>query len=189
MTNELKIGDHVVLKSGGPVMTVIGLSASGKVWCEWDAVSPDPGDASFLPAMLRPAGSFSAVWRGVLLDVGTIEATGKNAEIIARDCLPAPGRTTTTDGTLGELLEAITRLRDDLARLEFRVRMATKGVAAMVAKELGDGRTARFPDPDVPTAILMVGGHEPQGRGGSTAAACIAHGDSSTPRPSGPTPS
>lgn len=33
MSEELKVGDTVVLKSGGPIMTVVEVSASGDIKC------------------------------------------------------------------------------------------------------------------------------------------------------------
>jgi uncharacterized protein YodC (DUF2158 family) len=50
-----KVGDSATLASGGPVLKVIGLSPSGRVWCEWEADGGRMEEASFFPAMLRPA--------------------------------------------------------------------------------------------------------------------------------------
>lgn len=62
MVKLFKIGDKVVLKSGGPEMTVIGHSRNGRIWCEWERPG-DPGfphEGSFVPVTLsRLAGANS----------------------------------------------------------------------------------------------------------------------------------
>jgi uncharacterized protein YodC (DUF2158 family) len=67
---KFQVGDTVVLNSGGPKMTVIGISPDGgRVWCEWASTKdesfdptamhhlPEPpvgtADASFPAACLR----------------------------------------------------------------------------------------------------------------------------------------
>lgn len=46
------IGDKARLNSGGPIMTVIGISPSGKIWCQWEQSDGEIDDASFDKAML-----------------------------------------------------------------------------------------------------------------------------------------
>jgi uncharacterized protein YodC (DUF2158 family) len=50
-----KIGDTVVLVSGGPDMRVIGFSPSGRVWCQWECADGWVEEASFVPETLRQA--------------------------------------------------------------------------------------------------------------------------------------
>lgn len=52
---DFKIGDAVVLASGGPTMRVIGFSPNGRVWCEWDRPPLPVEEASFVPETLRRA--------------------------------------------------------------------------------------------------------------------------------------
>lgn len=64
-----KIGDRVILKSGGLSMTVIGISPNGRLWCEWD--HHVVGDSSFTPDMLEAAQSPSnAPWGGTSRALG-----------------------------------------------------------------------------------------------------------------------
>ena len=49
-----KIGDAVLLVSGGPIMHVIGISPNGRIWCEWDRRG-QLEEASFVPQSLRRA--------------------------------------------------------------------------------------------------------------------------------------
>ena len=48
----LKLGDQVILASGGPTMKVIGFSPNGCVWCEWKDAKGRIQEASFGPSML-----------------------------------------------------------------------------------------------------------------------------------------
>ena len=48
-----KIGDRVILNSGGPTMEVVGISRNGRIWVEW-SVDGDIEEHSFRPAMLSP---------------------------------------------------------------------------------------------------------------------------------------
>jgi uncharacterized protein YodC (DUF2158 family) len=50
-----KIGDNVVLASGGPVLKVIGVSPNGLILCEWKIAGGVIEEASFPPAMLQLA--------------------------------------------------------------------------------------------------------------------------------------
>jgi uncharacterized protein YodC (DUF2158 family) len=51
---EIKPGDTVILKSGGPLMTVYGTDlAEQEVWCNWMDGSGQKQVASFSPSMLR----------------------------------------------------------------------------------------------------------------------------------------
>ena len=54
-----QLHDTVVLRSGGPVLTVIGFSPQGWVWCQWTRGDlrtlddkPVIEEASFLPEQL-----------------------------------------------------------------------------------------------------------------------------------------
>ena len=35
MTDQIKVGDVVQLKSGGPKMTVASIDEKGRAWCSW----------------------------------------------------------------------------------------------------------------------------------------------------------
>lgn len=52
-TPEWKEGDKVMLKSGGPVMTVVEISEYGVVHCKWDGSQGQ--HTAFIPAVLRYA--------------------------------------------------------------------------------------------------------------------------------------
>lgn len=63
--SEPKPGDQVVLKSGGPVMTVLDVGRhTGRVWCEW-MEGDAPRGHCFPGECLRPAleGELSLYWR------------------------------------------------------------------------------------------------------------------------------
>ena len=51
-SSRFKIGDRVILKSGGPTMKVIGHSPNGNVWCEWQG-SMGVEEASFTPETIH----------------------------------------------------------------------------------------------------------------------------------------
>lgn len=51
--NKFKLGDTVMLKSGGAVMTVIDVGAHlGRIVCEWTRKDGCPTEASFKPECL-----------------------------------------------------------------------------------------------------------------------------------------
>jgi uncharacterized protein YodC (DUF2158 family) len=52
-----KLGDKVILKSGGPVMEVIGFSRNGNVWCEYTDREGFLNEESFPPPCLMFAPS------------------------------------------------------------------------------------------------------------------------------------
>jgi uncharacterized protein YodC (DUF2158 family) len=51
-----QLEDKVVLKSGGPTMTVIGFSRNGRVWCEYHDRPGRLCEDSFIPEALERAG-------------------------------------------------------------------------------------------------------------------------------------
>lgn len=54
MPNELKPGDVVALKSGGPEMTIERVCADGDMQCVWMADAQTADRATFKPAALKP---------------------------------------------------------------------------------------------------------------------------------------
>ena len=52
--NDFKIGDTVVLDSGGPDMKVIGHSPHGTIWCSWKKGVLDSGEDYFGEASFPP---------------------------------------------------------------------------------------------------------------------------------------
>ena len=53
MSQEISPGDVVQLKSGGPLMTVIGIADGGAVRCIWFPSSDKPVKDSFVGATLK----------------------------------------------------------------------------------------------------------------------------------------
>lgn len=53
--SAFEIGAQVMLNSGGPTMAVIGISPTGKLWCQWKQRDGTPDDGSFYPAMVKRA--------------------------------------------------------------------------------------------------------------------------------------
>lgn len=54
--NEFKIGEVVVLRSGGRDMTVTGQSPRGSIWCEWSTGDKTiNGEVCFYEIAFHPA--------------------------------------------------------------------------------------------------------------------------------------
>lgn len=56
---EFKVGDVVVLKSGGPPMTIYRIMSQGSVWCTWFDGSGKPTDKEYPVEAL----SYADDWR------------------------------------------------------------------------------------------------------------------------------
>jgi len=55
MADELKPGDVVTLKSGGPLMTIEKRETDGRFWCTWFNEKKQPDGRYFEEVLLRRA--------------------------------------------------------------------------------------------------------------------------------------